>query len=121
MIKILCSTMALALAVSAMAQPSSSAVAGTVADPANRVIPGASVTLVNEASGEERKVATNENGEFVSPGLMPGTYTVRVQASGFRPLERKGNVLASSTRLALGTLQLEVGTLTESVQVLAQG
>ena len=123
MIKILCSTMALALAlaVSATAQTSSSAVAGTVADPTNRVIPGASVTLVNEASGEERKVATNENGEFVYPGLMPGTYTVRVQASGFRPLERKGNVLVSSTRLALGTLQLEVGTLTESVQVVAQG
>src|SRR5262249_46335153 len=94
---------------------------GAVSDPSNRAIAGASVTLVNEATGEERRVNTNENGEFVFTALMPATYTVRVQASGFRPFERRGNVVVSSTRLAIGSLQMAVGTLSESIQVVAQG
>jgi hypothetical protein len=113
--------LALMLAVTASTQTSSSSLAGTVADSTNRVVPGASVTLTNEASGEERKVTTNENGEFVFAGIMPGIYTVKVQSTGFRPLERRGNVLVSSSRLALGTMQLDVGALAESVQVTAQG
>src|SRR4029077_367319 len=62
-----------------------------------------------------------ETGEFVFPALVPGTYTVRVQAPGFRQFERTGNVVSSSTRLSVGTVLLEVGTVAESVQVIAQG
>jgi hypothetical protein len=92
-----------------------------VADSSNRVIPRAEVTLFNEASGEERQSTTNDIGEFVFPGLPPGTYTVKVQASGFRAFERRGNVVVSSTRLAVGTLQLQLGAVTESIEVMAQG
>ena len=121
--KLLCSmiTTALILAVSAAAQTSSSSVAGSVADPTNQVIPGAVVTLVNEGSGDERSMITNEAGDFVFTGLVPGTYTLRVKANGFRPLERKGNVLVSSTRMSVGNLQLEVGSVSESIEVVAQG
>jgi Carboxypeptidase regulatory-like domain len=120
--KILCSMMAIALllTVSAPAQTGSSLVAGAVADSTNRVIPGASVTLTNEASAEQRKAITNEIGEFVFPGMAPGAYTVRVHAAGFRVLELKSNVVLSSTRLAVGTLRLEVGSVNESVEVTAQ-
>jgi hypothetical protein len=120
--KILCSMMAIALllAVCAPAQTGSSLVAGAVADSTNRVIPGASVTLTNEASAEQRTAITNEIGEFVFPGVAPGAYTVRVHAAGFRVLELKGNVVLSSTRLAVGTLRLEVGSVNESVEVTAQ-
>src|SRR6266566_256675 len=79
-------TLALMLAVTASTQTSSSSIAGTVADSTNRVVPGATVTLTNEASGEARKVTTNENGEFVFAGIVPGVYTVRVESTGFRPL-----------------------------------
>jgi hypothetical protein len=123
MFKILCSalTTALLLAVSAAAQTSSSSLSGTVADSSNRVIPGAGVTLVDEASGEEKQTTTSGLGEFVFPALSPGTYTVKVTASGMRPLERKGNVVVSSTRLSVGTLQLQVGTISQSVEVTAEG
>src|SRR5690349_1305358 len=111
MSRILCFvvTTALLSAVSATAQTSSSSLSGTVADSSNRVIPGANVTLVDEASGEEKQATTSGLGEFVFPALNPGTYTVRVNANGMRPLERKGNVVVSSTRLSVGTLLLQVG------------
>jgi hypothetical protein len=118
---VLLTLLALVLVLSLSGQTSSSSLAGVVADSTSRSIPGATVTLVNEASGEERRVTTTETGEFVFPALAPGAYTVRVQATGFRPLERKGNIVVSSTRLAVGTLQLEVGSLAESIQVTAQG
>ena len=74
----------LAGAVSAMAQTGSSSVVGTVADTTNRVVPGSSVTLINEASGDQRSETTNQTGDFVFASVNPGTYTVRVQSVGFR-------------------------------------
>jgi len=112
---------ALLLAISATAQTGSSSFAGTVVDSTNRVVPGASVTLVNEGSGEQRTAITNDTGEFVFPAISPGTYTVKITASGFRAFEGKGNVVVSSTRFTIGTVQLEVGAVSESVQVTAQG
>ena len=112
--------LALTVTFSANAQTGSSSVVGTVADTTNRVIPGSSVTLINEASGEQRTDITNEVGDFVFASVNPGTYTVRVERTGFRILERRGNVVISSTRLSLGTLQLQVGGLNQSVEVTAQ-
>lgn len=112
---------ALLFAMAAMAQTSSSSLAGTVADSSNSVIPGAVVTLINETSAETRRTTTSASGDFVFSAITPGVYTVKVEATGLRTLERKGNVVVSSTRLALGTLQLEVGSVNQSVEVTAQG
>src|SRR5260370_863826 len=101
----------LAVAVSAVAQTGSSSVVGTVADITNRVVPGSSITLINEASGDQRSEITNQTGDFVFASVNPGTYTVRIQSVGFRILERRGHVAVSSTRLSLGTLQLQAGTV----------
>jgi Carboxypeptidase regulatory-like domain/TonB-dependent Receptor Plug Domain len=121
--KTLCSTFAIALLLAAYApaQTSSSSLAGTVADSSNQVMPGVAVTLVNEASGEERRTTTNEVGDFVFTAIPPAVYTVRIQATGFKALERRSNVVVSSTRLAVGTLQLEVGSVSSSIEVQAQG
>jgi hypothetical protein len=121
MLRGLCPTIfvSLALAVSAMGQTGSSSVVGTVADTTNRVIPGSSITLINEASGDQRSETTNQTGDFVFAGVNPGTYTVKVQTTGFRTLERRGNVVVSSTRLSVGTLQLQVGAVNESIEVQA--
>ena len=121
--RILCSivVIALSLPVVAPAQTSSSSLSGTVADASRQVVQNAAVTLLNEATGEERSAVTNEVGDFQFTALTPGTYTVKVQAPGFRPFVRKGNVVVSSTRLAVGTLAMEIGTVSESIQVVAQG
>ncbi len=53
--------------------------------------------------------------------MSPSAYTIRVEAKGFRAHERKNNVVLAAGRLAVGSLQLEVGSLAESVTVTAQG
>jgi hypothetical protein len=111
--------MALLFAMAAFAQTGS--ISGTVMDPTGQVIPGAIVKLTFELNGEERSGTTSEVGDFNFPALVPGEYTIRVDAPGFRPLERKHNVVLAAGRLALGSLQLEVGSLSESVTVSAQG
>src|SRR4029077_4399045 len=122
MFRRLCLTIfvSLTVAVSVMAQTGSSSVVGTVADSTNRVIPGSSITLINEASGDQRSESTNQTGDFVFASVNPGTYTVKVQTTGFRTLERRGIVVVSSTRLSVGTLQLQVGSVNESVEVTSQ-
>src|SRR5262245_35149296 len=110
----------LALAISAQAQITTGALSGSVTDPSGQVVPRASVKLSNELTGEERTTQTNDFGDFGFPALVAGTYTVRIEASGFKPLERRGNVLLAQGRLAL-TLQLEVGSVSESITVMAQG
>src|SRR5258706_6268741 len=113
--------LALLLTMSAHAQQSSTgSIAGTVADPSGQVVPKATVKITSELNGESRTAETSETGDFFFGAIAPGAYTVRVEAAGFRPIEQKGNMVLSSARLALGKMALEVGSVTESVQVTAQ-
>src|SRR5262247_1351100 len=108
------------LAMNAIAQQAStSSIAGTVADPSGQSVPKATVKITSELNGETRAAETNESGDFFFGAVVPGAYTVRVEAPGFRPLEQKGNMLLSSARLALGIMTLEIGSVSESVQVTA--
>src|SRR6266446_7495549 len=124
MSKIVSVTIALALilatAVSAQ-QGSTGSISGTVADPSGQVVPNASVKLISELNGESRTGTTNETGDFFFGAVAPGAYTVRVEATGFRPIEQKENMVLGSGRLAIGTLKLEVGSVNESISVTAQG
>jgi hypothetical protein len=94
---------------------------GTVLDTSGQVVPGADVTIVHERTGEQRTTVTSGVGDFSFAGLTPGPYTIKVGLSGFKPLEQKNNVVEANSRLAVGTLKLEVGALTETVSVTAQG
>jgi len=96
-------------------------VTGSVVDTSDQVIPGATVTLVNEATGDARTAVTNERGEFTFRAVQPGTYTVAAELAGFRKYERRNNVLNASGQLAVGALKLEIGTVNEVVTVTSQG
>jgi hypothetical protein len=114
----------LALALSApvvAAQSISGSVSGTVVDQTRQVLPGATVTLANEQTGERRTVATNEVGAFVFPAVQPGTYTVRVELSGFSAVERKNTVVPANEQLSIGAVQLNVGGVAETVTLTTQG
>jgi hypothetical protein len=113
--------LATALAGVVYGQAISGSLAGSVQDSSGAVVAGATVKIVNEESGQERAGVTEANGDFVLPGLVPGQYTIRVEATGFRPLERKGAVVLTGQRLVVGTLQLEVGNVTEAISVTATG
>src|SRR4051794_2295743 len=80
----------------------SGTLAGTVVDSSGAAIAGASVTLINEGTKAVREDKSDQTGRFLFTAIQPGTHTIRIAASGFRTVERTGNML-----LANSTLQLE--------------
>ncbi len=105
----------------ASAQSVTGTIAGTVTDPQGQVIPGATVTVIAEATNESRAVVTDTKGDFQATNLQPGMYTLKVSLESFRTLERKNIVLSAGERLAVANLVLEVGSIGETVTVAAQG
>ena len=67
----------------AEAQVSFAGVTGVVADSADAVIPGASVTITNVDTGIESAVESNESGYYTLISLMPGSYELVVTSDGF--------------------------------------
>ena len=102
------------------AQNVTGTILGTVVDSQGQVIPGAAVTVINEATGETRSAVSSPRGDFQVTNLPPGTYTVRVDLQNFRTAERTRNVLSAAERLSVGALTLEVG-LGETVTVESTG
>src|SRR5712671_5646230 len=64
------------------AQGSSGRILGTVTDQTGAVLPGATVTITDTERGLARTLNTDSSGEYNAPNLIPGTYTVRVEAKG---------------------------------------
>ena len=89
------------LASSALAQAGRAEMAGTVFDQAKAVLPGATVTAANEATGVTRETVTGPDGRFVIPTMEPGTYTLRVDLPGFQNQTRTGLVLQVGQELTL--------------------
>lgn len=105
------------LVTAAWAQSSTSTILGTVVDGQGGAVSGASVTLINEGTADERAVKTDGAGSFLLPNLQPGTYTARIESPGFQTYRKQNNVLSASERLSLGTIQLSVGAVTETISV----
>ncbi len=79
----------LSCAASVAAQGFAGGLRGVVKD-ANGVVPGAEVTLTNEATSAARTVVSNDEGLYVFENVLPATYTVKVVLAGFKTLERAG-------------------------------
>ena len=110
-----------ALTPAAAAQSVSGSLAGTVVDQTRQLVPGASVTLVNEQTGDSRATTSNETGVFVFSAVQPGAYTVRVELAGFATFELRNTVVPANEQVPVGALQLNVGTLTETVTATSTG
>ena len=83
----------LLFSVSLLAQANFGRILGTVTDQTGAVLAGAAVTVIDTERGIARSLVTDAAGEFNAPNLTPSTYTVRVQASGFKTLDRPNILL----------------------------
>ena len=109
---------AVLLAVSAngaSAQGFQGGIRGAVKD-AGGVIPGAELTLTNEATGIARSTNANPSGEYNFPNLAPGTYTLRAAVQGYKSYQSAGLIVGTQQFLTLDIV-LEIGALDESITV----
>ena len=112
---------ALAVAVSLMpastsAQTLYGSVTGTIADSSGAAVPGATVSLKNEATGLELTGVTDEAGSYTVRNVPGGTYTLRASLQGFKEFVQTGiPVIVGGIARING--KLEIGALSESVTV----
>jgi hypothetical protein len=98
------------------AQGSSGRILGTVTDQTGAVLPGATVSVIDTERGLTRTLTTDAAGEYNAPTLIPGNYTVRVDATGFKRLERQNVVLVVGQELRVD-LTPQPGDQTQTVTV----
>jgi hypothetical protein len=104
---------------SIFAQGGNASVGGFVQDPSQAFIPGVSVTATNTQTGVVTTVITNESGTYNLPSLLPGTYSLRAELTGFRP-HVYNNVQLGANATARYNFRLEVGAVTQAVEVTAE-
>jgi hypothetical protein len=98
------------------AQESRGSITGTVTDPANAVVPGGEVDVRNTGTGVVNKLTTNQLGYFEADSLIPGSYSITVQAPGFKTLVQSGITLNTGDRLAVN-ITVQIGEASQSVTV----
>jgi hypothetical protein len=101
------------------AQTTSGSISGTVLDAQSAIIPGASVSALEIQQKFTFNTKTNESGIFVFTQVPPGTYTIKVEVTGFKTLDQPGLVVNANDKLDLGNLRMAVGQTTESIEVVA--
>ncbi|HEY6330780.1 MAG TPA: TonB-dependent receptor [Blastocatellia bacterium] len=92
---------------------------GTVLDQNGAGIPGATVTVTNIEKNITRKSTTESDGSYNFSLLPVGTYSVSVQAGGFKPYKQEGLELVVQANLR-SDIKLEVGTVSEQVSITTQ-
>jgi hypothetical protein len=97
-----------------------SGINGIVVDSTGAVVPGASVNVLNQATGGSWNASTNDRGAYSFPVLPPGTYTITISHEGFE------TIVVSNRRIELAEpaqvdIKLTVGNISNKVTVSAEG
>jgi hypothetical protein len=103
-------------AATAFAQTGTSNITGTVRDTAGAVVPGATVTAKNNATGVTSTQTTNDSGLYFFASLPVGDYTITVEKQGFKTLQSTNNALTVGTPLTVDGA-MEIGQVSETVTV----
>jgi Carboxypeptidase regulatory-like domain len=96
---------------------SQGSIQGTVTDPSGAVVGGAKITITHKATGQVISTSSTNSGTYNSGGLIPGDYTLRVEAKGFRTAQQAFAVQVGVT--SSGNIKLEVGDTSQVVEVQA--
>jgi hypothetical protein len=94
-------------------------ITGIVTDSVDAVLPKATVVLKNEASGDVRPTVTESDGHFTITAVQPAAYTLTISAQGFTTWQETGIVMGQGDHRTVPSIQLKVGTASQSVQVIA--
>lgn len=109
----------LLLAPAAFAQITTGSLSGTVRDTTGAVVPGAKVTLINQATNDSRVTLANGAGYFSFAAVPAGTYTVQVAAAGFQAWKGIDILMNSGDIREVPDIHLSVGATTQTVSVSA--
>src|SRR5688500_11294883 len=93
---------------------------GRVTDPSGAGVPDVTVTVTSMDTGQQRTVKTSGEGAWAVRFLTPGRYTIQFEAPRFKILRREG-VSATTAEMVTVDVRLELGALTEEVEVLGEG
>ena len=113
-------SLSLSLAAVLCGQGLTGTVSGSVVDQSGAAIPGAELTLVNVQTSLTRKATSGANGDFVFTQILPGSFRLAVTAKGFKRHEQTGLTVSATERLVVGQVVLEVGDLTQTIEVVAE-
>ena len=105
----------LALSAFLWGQAETGQITGAVLDPAGATVPNASVTVTNAENGAERRTTSGGAGDYAVTNLLPGQYTVTVDAPGFAKF-RENVVLTVGARVGLDA-KLQIGSAATTVEV----
>jgi hypothetical protein len=100
----------------ALAQTPTGTIQGVVTDKTGAAVQGASITITRTTTNEIRQTKTDSAGRFIIPFVQPGTYSVQAEAPNFRSA-RQNNVLVQVTETRPVNFVLEVGGVTQTVEV----
>ena len=100
------------------AQDTNASLSGTVSDPTGAAIPGAKLTLTNEATAFQSAFVSDATGNYSFRNLTPGKYDLNVSAAGFKTQDQKGIELAVN-QTARQDIHLPVGQTGETVTVVS--
>jgi hypothetical protein len=99
------------------AQISGGSMSGQVVDALGGAVQDAAVSIENQATGETRRLKTNEKGFYSFPSLAPGRYNAAVSQAGFGDLTKKNMVVAVGQQLRVD-FELKVGSVASLVEVM---
>src|SRR6266849_6605818 len=100
------------------AQEGRGTITGRIVDLTGAVIAGADVRVTNRETGATAAARSNEAGNYTIPYLMPGTYILSAEISGFKKIDRRGIEVRVGDVLNID-VPLQIGNRTESVEVSA--
>ena len=92
------------------------AIFGGISDSQGAAVPGASVTLISDSTGQVRKIVANDTGQYLFSSLPIGTYSLAVEQPAFKRYERTGILLQANENVKVD-VTLEVGDVKTTVSV----
>ena len=101
---------------SASAQKTTGSITGTVVDPSGAAVPGATVLVVDEATGKALQTVSKTDGAFAVIELLPGSYSVTADATGFSRVKLE-HVLVQVVTVTPVRVQLSIGATNQEVIV----